>query len=811
MHVFRQTVRALLRSPAESALAAATMAIAIGANTAIFSVVYATVLKPLPYPDPAALVTVTTEFGSLQLKGMGLSGPEVMELQRFTRSWSHVGSVRYETDALGGQEPRRVSVGMATPGLMNALGVSAALGRTFTADDQRGLNGQVVILSHGVWERVFGADPDVLGRRIDLGGEGRTVVGIMPRGFDLLGSETDVWLPLDLNPASPGPRADHTFRVVARLAPGVSIDQARADVDAAVSQWLVNSGELHSPAPRFHPLTITPLHEAAVGDLGKTMMILLGAVGFVLLLACANVANLLIARAEGARHQLAIRVALGASRRRLLIDQLAEGLSLAAVGCVCGLALAFVLARTLVASAPMLPQQQANPIDLVVLTFAIVVSALSGVLSGLAPLLRLDARRAHAWLQADSRGMSGSRDRRALQRVIMATQVALAMTLLAGAGVLLKSFWNLARVDPGIRAEHVVTFQLSLPERRFAADSDVWSVYERLLERLRGLPGVRDTAAMSGRLPQRRANNTTFLIEGVPVQGHEGMPQVDFIQHVTPDYFQTLGITLLIGRLLAATDTERSEPVAVVNATLARKFWAGKDPLGQRFRPVLPDNPWVTVVGVVSDVKHAGLSAPVGTEVYVTHRQARLLLSGWLPSSMHVVIRTDPRHTGAVVRAIPALTRDVNSQVAIAGLRSMSDSLGASIAGPAFVATLLASFALLALILATVGIYGVIACGVAQRTSEFGVRMVLGATPDAVLTLVLRQSAVPIAAGVAVGLAGALWASQLLATLVFQVSPADPATLGLAAVLLSAAAFIACWIPARRATRVDPLHALRTL
>ena len=431
-----------------------------------------------------------------------------------------------------------------------------------------------------VWERVFGADPALLGRRIHLGGEGRTVVGIMPRGFDLLGSETDVWLPLDLNPASPGPRADHTFRVVARLAPGVSIDQARADVDAAVSQWLVNSGELHSPAPRFHPLTITPLHEAAVGDLGKTMMILLGAVGFVLLLACANVANLLIARAEGARHQLAIRVALGASRRRLLIDQLAEGLCLAAVGCVCGLALAFVLARTLVASAPMLPQQQANPIDLVVLTFAIVVSALSGVLSGLAPLLRLDARRAHAWLQADSRGMSGSRDRRALQRVIMATQVALAMTLLAGAGVLLKSFWNLARVDPGIRAEHVVTFQLSLPERRFAADSDVWSLYERLLERFRGLPGVRDTAAMSGRLPQRRANNTTFLIEGVPVQGHEGMPQVDFIQHVTPDYFQTLGITLLKGRLLAATDTERSEPVAVVNATLARKFWAGKDPLG---------------------------------------------------------------------------------------------------------------------------------------------------------------------------------------------------------------------------------------
>ena len=809
MHIFRHAVRGLRRTPAESTLAAATMAVAIGANTAIFSVVYATILRPLPYPNPAALVTITSEFGSLRLKGMGLSGPEVVELQRFTRSWSHVGAVAYDTAALGGSEPRRVNVAVASPGLMNALGVLPMLGRTFNADDQRALNGSVALLSCGVWERAFGADPGLVGRRIDLGGEGRTVIGIMPRGFDLFGSETDVWLPLDLDPG--GPRADHVYRVVARLAPGLSIGQVRAELDSAVSQWLVNTGELHSPAPGFHPLTITPLREAAVGDLGKTMLILLGAVGFVLLLACANVANLLIARAEGACHQLAIRVALGASRRRLLLDQLAEGLCLGATGCAGGLVLAFVLARTLVASAPMLRQEQASGIDLVVLTFAIAVSALSGALSGLAPLLRLDATRAHVWLKADSRGMSGSRDRHALQHGIMATQIALAMTLLVAAGILMKSFWNLANVDPGIRADHVVTFQLSIPERRFAVDVDVWSLYERLLERLRGLPGVRDAAAMSGRLPQRRANNTTFLIDGVPVRGHEGMPQVDFIQHVTPDYFQALGITRLQGRLLTADDNERSEPVAVVNETLARKFWAGKNPLGQRFRPVLPDNPWVTVVGVVSDVKQAGLSADVGTEVYVTHRQARLLLSGWLPSSMHIVVRTAPGRTAAVAREIPALTREVDSYVAIAGLRSMTASLNASIAGPAFVATLLASFAALALVLATVGIYGVIACGVAQRTGEFGVRMVLGATPRSVSRLVVGQSAFPITAGVVAGLAGAIGSSRLLATLVFQVSPADPATLSLAAVLLTAVAFIACWIPARRATHVDPLHALRNL
>lgn len=810
MRLLRQTARALRRTPAETALAIATMALAIGANTAIFSVVYATVLKPLPYPNPDALVAITTEFGTLQLKGMGLSGPEVVELQRFTRSWSHVGAVRYETNALGGSEPRRVNVAVASPDLLNALGVPATLGRTFSSDDQRGANGQVAILSHGLWERVFGADPALVGRRIDLGGEGRTIVGVMPRGFDLLGSDTDIWLPLDLNASSPGPRADHTFRVVARLASGLSIEQARADLDAAVSQWLVNTGELHSPAPRFHPLTLTPLRELAIGDLGKTMLVLLGAVGFVLLLACANVANLLIARAEGARHQLAIRVALGASRRRLLLDHLAEGLCLATAGCAGGLFLTLALTRTLIASAPMLPQHQAAPVDLVVLTFAVAVSAFSGIASGLAPLLRLDTGRAQRWLQSDGRGMTGSRDRRTLQYGIMAAQVALALTLLAGAGVLLKSFWTLASVDPGIRADDVVTFQLSVPERRFAADADVWALYERLLERLRAVPAVRGAAAMSGRLPQRRANNTTFLIEGVPIQGHEGMPQVDFIQHVTPDYFQSLGIRLLKGRLLTATDTERAEPVAVVNDTLARKFWAGKDPLGQRFRPVLPDNPWVTVVGVVNDVKHAGLSAAVGTEVYVTHRQSRLLLSGWLPSSMHVVVRADPGKADAVLRAIPALTRDVDPYVAIAGLRSMSDSLGASIAGPAFVAKLIASFALLALLLATIGIYGVIACGVAQRTSEFGVRMVLGASRHSVLRLVLAQSALPIAAGITLGLAGAILSSELLSTLVYQVSPADPATLAVAVALLSATSFVACWIPAQRATRIDPLDALRS-
>jgi putative ABC transport system permease protein len=806
---FRTAMRALGRSRATAALAVATMTVAIGATTAIFSIVYNTILRPLPYPEPHRLVVISTEFPSLRLKNMGLSVPEMLELQELTHSWSHVGGLRFETATLGGPEPRRVMVASASADLLAALAVQPIAGRLFTRDEDRPGASLVVLLGHGLWLRAFGGDPMVVGRSIDVDGSLRTVVGVMPRGFDLLGTDTDLWVPLALDPAAPGGRADHNMRVVARLAPFVSAAQARADLEAAVSRWMTTTGELHSPAPRFHPVSITPLHDVVVGDLRPTMMTLLGAAGFVLLLACANVSNVLLARSEARRHQLAVRVALGASRRRLLADHFLEALCLAAAGCIGGIALAYAASQAVVSTAVAWPRRDAIGVDAITLLFAVGATALCAIVFGLAPVLRLDLTRAQHWLRSDGRGQTVSRDRRRLQQVLIAWQIAAALTLLTGAGVLLRSFWRLAHVDPGVRAENVLTFQVSLPQRTFSADAHVWSFYERLLERISQLAGVRGAAAMSGRLPERRANNTTFFLDGVAVQGHDGLPQVEYIQHVTPAYFSTLGIRTIEGRLLTRADSERAEPVGVVNETLARKFWPNQDPIGRRLRAALPDSPWFRVVGVVSDVKHAGLAAAIGTELYVTHRQARVLLPGWLPTTMHVVIAVDARTADAVRSALPGVTRDVDAAAAGANVRLLEDALSLSIAGPRFVSAALASFAALALLLASIGIYGVVACSVSRRVSEFAVRMALGATPSSILRLVAAQAVIPIGAGLVMGLGGAVASRGLLGTLVFETSPTDPLTLAAVVAVLLVVAVTACWAPARRATRVDPLDALR--
>jgi predicted permease len=428
---------------------------------------------------------------------------------------------------------------------------------------------------------------------------------------------------------------------------------------------------------------------------------------------------------------------------------------------------------------------------------------------GLAPALRIDIVRAQRWLRTDGRGQTASRERRRLQHALVTCQVAAALVLLFGAGLLLRSFWKLTAVDPGVNTENVVTFQVSLPERRFSADAQVWAFYDRFLERLATISGVRETAAMSGRLPERRANNTTFFLEGVPVEGHKGLPQVEYIQHVTAAYFSALRIPLLRGRTFGVTDTDTGQPVTIVNETLARKFWPGRDPIGQRLRPAIPGTPWFTVVGVVADVKHAGIAAPTGTEVYVAYRQARLILPSWLPTSLHVVLRADANRVRAVQQELPSLARSVEASAALANIRLLEESMNLSIAGPRFLAGLLGAFAAIALLLASVGIYGVVAYGVNQRTTEFGVRTALGASAASIVRLVLAQAALPIAVGVALGFGGVFAAARLITSFLFQTTPLDPATIAAAVALLTSIALAACWIPARRAACVDPLIALR--
>ena len=805
-HLVRRT---LAHEPAAVLVAIGTMVIALGLSTAIFSVVYSTVLRPLPYPEPGRLVVISSEFPSIHLKNMGLSAPELFELETFTRSWAEPGAVRFGTATLGGPEPRRTNIAAASAGLLAALGVRPAAGRLFTDSEDRPRSARVVLLAHGLWLRAFGADPGVIGRNIDVDGDMFTVIGVMPRGFDLLGTGTDLWVPLALDRGSPGGRADHNLRVVARITRNVTLTQARNELAAAVSSWMVNTGELHSPAPSFHPLALTPLHEVATGDLKPAMFTLLGAAGFVLLLACANVCNVLLARAESRRHQLAIRIALGASKRRLVADHLLEGLCIAGAGCAGGTIMAFGLVRILAAGLPSLAGRDDIALDPLALIFAVGAMGSCALLFGLAPALRIDIVRAQRWLQTDGRGQTASRERRRLQRALVACQVAAALVLLSGAGLLLRSFSKLARVDPGVRVENVITFQVSLPERRFDNDAQVWAFYDRFLERLAAVPGVHDAAAMSGRLPERRANNTTFSLEGVPVEGHKGLPQVEYIQHVSPTYFATLRIPLLQGRTFSSADSESGQPIAIVNDTLARKFWPGGNPIGQRLRPMIQGTPWFTVVGVVADVKHAGIAAPVGTEIYVVHRQSRLLLPSWLPSSLHIVLRVDPSRLHSVRQELPSLAREIDPAAALAGIRTLEDSMSLSIAGPRFLAGSLGTFAALAVLLASVGIYGVVAYGVSQRTTEFGVRTALGASTRSIVTLVLAQAAVPVGVGVAVGFAGVLASVKLISGFLFETAPLEPATVAGAVALLASIALLACWIPARRAAHVDPLTALR--
>jgi putative ABC transport system permease protein len=804
-------LRSLLATPAITALAVLTMAGAIGANAAVFTVVNATVLRDLPFPDARRLALVSSEFPRMHLTNMGLSGPEAFELTELTRAFSAAGFYLVDGATVAGRtDPVQARTGFATASLFEALGARPRLGRAFTAEEDRPGAPRVAVLSYGLWRRSFGADPTVVDQAVNIDGAATTIVGVMPQGFDLLGSDVELWMPLALDRAAPGPRADHRYRVVGRMAPEVTFEQARGDLAGAMGRWQRVTGQFHSPDLRLHPLAITPLTDATVGSMRPTMLLMLGAVGFVLLMACANVSNLLLARAEARRHEIAVRLALGASRWRILGDHVAEGLCLSVAGSIGGLLLANGLVQVLLAQAVVLPRHEEIHIDLAVLLFTIGITAVAGILFGLAPVLRIDGSRAFSWLRSDGRGTTLTRERHRLQRALVAIEVALALMLLAGAGVMLRGFWRLAHVDPGFNPDGVVAMQTSLPSRPYTSDEQVWTFYEQLTEHI-GAAGVTGVGMMSGMVPQRRANNSTFFLEGVPMLGHESVPQVDFVQHVDAGFFDALGVRLVGGRLLRDSDRETTTPVLVVNQTLARRFWPNADPLGKRLRPATPRAPWFTVVGVVADMKQAGLHAPPGGEVFVTHRQARVLFDSWLPRDVTIVAKTSPGRVPELARAMRGAVRALDPALAISNLQPMGDALGRSVAQPRTIAALLGSFALAALLLAAIGIYGVISFGVSQRTGEFAVRIALGAQPSSVLRLVLAQASIPIVAGLVAGFAGSLAAARVLQTVLFEIRPTDPPTMAGVIVFLCAVAFAACLIPARRATRVDPIDALKNV
>jgi putative ABC transport system permease protein len=805
--------RMLLKQPGFTLIAVVTLALGIGANTAIFSVVNGVLLRPLPYPGHERLLMVWSNFQTQGLTRLGLSQLEYVRLRSESKAFAQVGAFRGSTATLTGTgEPERVAASLASANLFETLGVPVFRGRGFTpAEEEQGRN-NVVVLSDGFWQRRFAADPQVIGQALTLNGQSFNVLGVLPPDFqtpnELLGGERpELWLTLGLNLAQLN-RGSHNLNTIARLQDGVSQAAAQTEVSAIINR-VVSENQSFYPVDGAYRNDVTELREEVVGNVRLALLVLLGAVLFVLLIACANVANLTLARGETRQKELAIRAALGARRFTLVRQLLIESILLALVGGGCGVLLAVWGVDALKTLSPdNLPRLAEVRVDARVLGFTLLVSLVGGVLFGLAPALRAAQTDLHAGLKEGGRGSHAERSR--LRSALVVAELALALLLLVGAGLLINSFWRLQRVNPGFNPAGLLTLALAPPATAYQNAEQINALYERLLEKLRAVPGVQAVTATSP-LPFTFNNDTIMQIEGRPFDLNATNLSTDFTT-VTPAYFQTMGVRLLRGRLFNDGDQEGALPVAVISETLARAHWPNEDPLGRRVRlldapPERATTRYMTIVGVVADVKNQGLNATPRQEMYVSLGQQAS--TGVNIRSMALVLRTELEPL-TLAQTVREAVWSVDRNIPIANVQTMEQILAASVAQRRFNATLLGVFALVALCLSAGGIYGVLAYSVSRRTQEIGVRMALGANRRAVLRLIIKQGMRLALTGVALGLAAALALTRLLAALLFGVSATDPVTFALIALLLLLVALLACWLPARRATKVDPLVALRT-
>jgi putative ABC transport system permease protein len=805
----RYAGRSLRSSPGFTLVAVLTLALGIGANSGIFSVVNGVVLRPLPYAEPDALVRVATRFPTLGLDRFWLSLPEFVELRERVQSFSAVGGYRTWQVSIGAEEaPLRVPVGQVTHGFFDALGVAPLLGRAFTEEETLPDAEPVVMLSHGLWQRAFGGDPAIIGRMVLRNGVEARVTGVMPPGFDIADAGVDAWMPWPLDPANPGARASHVLDVVARLRPGTSFEQAQAELAMVVANWAEANPDEHAPGPDGHPVYIVPLQEDVIGDIRPALLLLLGAVGFVLLIACANVANLLLARSEARQREIAVRSALGAGTGRLLRQFLTEGLVLAVLGGVLGVFVGWAGVRLLIAANPeSIPRAAEIGLDGWVLLFTTGIAVLTGVIFGLAPALHLSRGSTTGALREGGLRTTTNAARQRLRRLLVVSELALAVILIVGSALMLRSFAELQRVDPGFDPEGLLTFQVFLPSATYPGAPPQTAFHDRLLERLEGLPGVRAVTAMSGLPPVRDVTANSMVLEGIePTEDGPGH-LMDYVQSVQRDYFSTMRIPLRAGRVFEPQDAAAGGALAVVNERVVRTFYEGLDPVGRRFSFAGPDGPWYTIIGVVGDVKQGGLEAPAGTEAYLYVPQVAVL-NEFAPRTMNYVLRTtgDPAgHAASVRRAV----RELDESLPVANLATMGEVLSGSLARPRFLTLLLGIFAGVALALAAIGTYGVMAYSVVQRRQELGIRMALGARPDSVLGLVLAQGLTVAAVGLVIGSLGALALTRTLSGLLYNVSANDPVAFAAAPILLGLVALLACYIPARRATRVDPVTVLK--
>jgi predicted permease len=812
----------LVKAPGFTIVAVLTLALGIGANTAIFSVVNGVMLRPLGYKDSASVFNL---WGKLQKQGipqLAVSEPEYWDLLDGHQSFSEIAAY-----SLGGSanltrseaRPVQASEGRATAALFPLLGVTPLLGRCFNPDEDQPGNAHFAMLSYALWQSQFGGDPNIAKKTIQLDGEAYNIVGVLPRNFSL-GGKQDLWVPLAPNRAKPDDRGSHYLHVVVRLKPDANAIQA----SAALTRF---ADDLRRAYPSYYAaggaddfgLYIVPIKEQLVAGLRPALFVLLGAVAFVLLIACANVANLLLARATSREKELAIRTVLGAGRARLARQLLTESLMLSLAGGLLGLGVAYwgvEAIRVLVpANTPRIDEVQIDP---VVLGFTFIVSLLTGMIFGLAPawhVAQVDLRES---LNEAGRGNSATRGSRHVRAGLAVSELALAVVLLAGAGLLIRSFSHLLDVSPGFRTQHLLTMEVSLPEKVYPQAMSVQNFFAQLLARVNAIPGVQSAGAVSQMPLTDSYNSGSVYFKDIPLsdlpryQPMGNLPYTEVDQRaVTPGYFPAMQIPLVSGRLLNDADVEGAPLTVVVDENFARRFWPNRIPVGHQVAidsiPGMPQMPrWRTVVGVVGHVKHYGLDTDGREQVYSPHAQP--LYDVFAPRDMTLVVSTS-LEAGIMTRAVRDQVSAMDKELALYNVATIDQLVSNSLGQQRLNLSLVGTFAVLALALASVGVYGVLAYAVTQRTHEFGIRMALGAARADVLKQVLIEGGRVAALGLALGLMAALMLTRLMASLLFGVKPRDPVTLGVAAAILILIVLAACYIPARRATRVDPMVSLR--
>jgi predicted permease len=808
----RFATRMLGKSPAFTAITVLTLALGIGANTAIFTVVNGVILKPLPYPQPDRLVMLLEK--QLSDGTLGTVAPaNFFDWREQSHSFDKMAAIDPYPDFIlnGSGEPRRLTGAAVSSDLFSLLGVHMALGRDFLSEEDRPGYDRVIILSYFTWLHYFGGRPDIVGRQLTLNNTAYSVVGVLPRNFSLISKASDfqsrnrfdLWTPLALaSPPEPWQRGTHPLHVLARLKSGIPLQQAQTDLN----QVAANLQRLYPADDKERGITAVPLGEHVVANVRKALFTLLAAVGMVLLMACANVANLLLTRAVTRQKEIALRVTLGATRRRLAQQLLTESMLLVILGGSLGLSLACLAVPAVVRYLPAdLPRASEIAVDGRVLVFTSLIALFTGILFGLLPLLQSKQVNANDSLKQNGRGMATGQSR--LRSALIIGQVAVALLLLVAAGLMTKSFWALLRVSPGFQTDHILTARLSLPPQYtngnvfgIGQHRRISALQRELLGRVRGIPGVQ-SAAFTAYLPLSGTDSSwAFDIEGRP-EKPPGVFDITNYRPVSADYFETVGIPVQRGRSFDPADNEDSPLVVVVNESMARTYWNQQNPVGQRVR--FSDQGWRTVVGVVGNVRHESLGTKPEPEMYIPYGQIANV-----ESRPTIVLRASIEPT-SLTGALRKAVSEVDASVPLDQIETMKQIVSVSVGEPRFRTAVLLMFAILALFVASIGLYGVMSYLMSQRTREFGIRLAVGASSGALLRLVLGQAAKLVSIGICFGLVGAMVLARSISSLLYGISPFDAATFASVSLVLAVVAFLASYIPARRAASIDPMVALR--